>query len=109
MLTNGILLYHDNARPHTAAATAQTIRKLKFEFSPTQRTVQISPHLITVFSDWSKIRCVDACLQTVKGLRTRCTWLRAQPKTLFSDGIRMLVDRVTKCMEKREECRKVTV
>ena len=27
----GVVLLHDNARPHTAAHTAETLRKLKFE------------------------------------------------------------------------------
>jgi hypothetical protein len=31
MPTNGVVLHYDNARPHTAAATVETIRKLKFE------------------------------------------------------------------------------
>jgi hypothetical protein len=31
MLTDGIVLHHDNAGPHTAAATVETIMKLKFE------------------------------------------------------------------------------
>jgi len=33
MLTDGVVLHHDNARPH-AAATAETIRTLKFEHRP---------------------------------------------------------------------------
>jgi len=32
MLTNGVVLYHNNARPHIATANVETIRKLKFEF-----------------------------------------------------------------------------
>jgi len=34
MLTNGVVLHHDNARTHTAAATVETILKLKFELLP---------------------------------------------------------------------------
>ena len=30
-LLSKVLLLHDNARPHTAAHTAETLRKLKFE------------------------------------------------------------------------------
>ena len=31
LLSKGVVLLHDNARPHTAAHTAETLRKLKFE------------------------------------------------------------------------------
>lgn len=30
-LSKGIVLLHDNARPHTAAHTVETLQKLKFE------------------------------------------------------------------------------
>jgi histone-lysine N-methyltransferase SETMAR len=30
-LSEGVLLFHDNARPHTAARTLETLRKLKWE------------------------------------------------------------------------------
>jgi len=42
-------------------------------FSPIQRTVQISPHLITIFWECSEMRYVDADFQTMKRSRTRCT------------------------------------
>ena len=31
LLSNGVVLLYDNARPHTAAHTAETLRKLKFQ------------------------------------------------------------------------------
>jgi hypothetical protein len=31
ILSEGVLLLHDNARPHTAARTLETLRKLKWE------------------------------------------------------------------------------
>ena len=31
LLLKGVVLLHDNARPHTAAHTAETLQKLKFE------------------------------------------------------------------------------
>jgi histone-lysine N-methyltransferase SETMAR len=30
-MTNGVVLHHNNAQPHTAAATVEMIRKLKFD------------------------------------------------------------------------------
>ena len=34
MLSMGVPLFHDNARPNSAGATAATIRQLKFELIP---------------------------------------------------------------------------
>jgi hypothetical protein len=34
MLTNGIVLHHDNAQHHMAASTIEIIKKLKFELLP---------------------------------------------------------------------------
>lgn len=31
LLSKGVLLFHENARPHTAAHTVQTLEKLSFE------------------------------------------------------------------------------
>jgi hypothetical protein len=62
MLTDGATLLHDISRPQTVAATVETIRTLKFELLPTQHTVQILPHLTTIFSDRLKMRYVDADL-----------------------------------------------
>jgi len=34
LLTTGLCLLHDNARPHTATATVSTIEELRFESIP---------------------------------------------------------------------------
>jgi histone-lysine N-methyltransferase SETMAR len=34
LLSKTVVLYHDNARPHAAAATIETIQKLDFELLP---------------------------------------------------------------------------
>jgi hypothetical protein len=38
-----------------------------------------------------------------KEIRAVHKWLRNQPKTFFVEGIRKLVDRWTKCIEKEED------
>jgi len=55
MLINGVVLHHDNTQPYMAAVTVETIQKLKSQVPHPAYTVQISPHLITIFSDCSNI------------------------------------------------------
>jgi len=54
------------------APSIEVIKKLKFELSPSQHTVHISPHLITIFLDHSKVCYVDADLQMMNTLRLWC-------------------------------------
>jgi len=56
MPTNGAVLHHDNSLSQTAEATVETI----------QNTVQILPHLITIFFDCSQICFMDSAVQTKK-------------------------------------------
>jgi hypothetical protein len=53
-LSEGILLLHDNALPHTVARTLETLRKLKWEVTEHQLTVQIWHHLVFTFLDLLK-------------------------------------------------------
>jgi histone-lysine N-methyltransferase SETMAR len=72
MLTNGAVLHHDNAGPHTTAAAIGTIQKLKLELFPHPA---YSPDLIPSdyqFLDCSKMHYVDADLQIMKRSRTQC-------------------------------------
>jgi hypothetical protein len=74
-------------------------------FSPAQHTVKILPHLITTLSNRSKIRYVDADLQTLKHVKDAVnTWLRAQLETFLADGKKKLVDQSNKCVEKLGDC-----
>jgi hypothetical protein len=74
MLTDGIVLQYDNARPHIALATVttETIWKLKFELVPHPSYFQIMSHLITIFLDCSQMCYVDADLLMIKRSRTWC-------------------------------------
>ncbi|PNF25925.1 hypothetical protein B7P43_G10027 [Cryptotermes secundus] len=92
-----VLLLHDNARPHTA----ETLRKLKFDvmahppyspdFAPTDY------HLFGPLKEALRGRQFTSDQEVKEAV---LAWLTAQPKT-FSEGIRKLVQRCTKCVEKR--------
>jgi [histone H3]-lysine36 N-dimethyltransferase SETMAR len=100
VLSKGVLLLHDNARPHTAAHTVETIQKLKFEvldhppYSP-----DLAPsdyHLFGPLKESLRGRRFtsdDAIKEAVH------SWLVAQPKSFFFEGIRKLEQRWTKCVE----------
>jgi transposase len=91
------VLLHDNARPHTATHTSETLRKLKFDvmahppYSP-----DLAPsdyHLFDPLKEALRGRRFTSNEEVKKAVHA---WLTAQPKTFFSEGIRKLVQRWTK-------------
>jgi len=102
-LSKEILLLHDNARPHTAAHTLETLKQLKWE--PMEHP-PYSPDLAP-----SDFHLFDLLKEALSGRRISCDddveaavyqWLCAQPKTFFADGIKMLVGRWEKCIAKQQ-------
>jgi len=93
-LSKEILLLHNNACPHTAAHTLETLKQLKWEamkhpvYSP-----DLAPsdfHLFGLLKNALRGRlfsCDDDVQTAVH------QWLRTQPKTFFADGIKKLVGR----------------
>ena len=102
ILSKGVVLVHDNVHPHTAAHTAELLRKNKFEvmvhppYSP-----DLAPSYYHLFGTLKEaLRGRRFTLdQEVK--EAAHAWLAAQPEAFFSDGIRKLVQRWTKCVEKQ--------
>jgi len=101
LLSSGVLLLYDNARPHTAIHTLQTLVKLGFTvlehpaYSP-----DLAPsdyHLFGPLKD-----ALRGCRFTSdKGVKKVVhEWLAAQPKTFFSEGIQKLLERWNKCIAK---------
>lgn len=101
-LTQGVLLLHDNARPHTAHLTINTIRQLNWEvlehpaYSP-----DLAPsdfHLFGPLKNALRGRRFAADDEVKEAVHD---WLRSQPQTFFSNGIKKLTDRWAKCIEKK--------
>ena len=93
LLSPDVLLLHDNARPHTAIHTLQTLVKLGFTvlehlaYSP-----DLAPsdyHLFGPLKD-----ALRGCRFTWdKGVKKAVhEWLAAQPKTFFSEGIQKFLE-----------------
>jgi len=101
LLSSGVLLLHDNARPHTAIHTLQTLEKLGFTvlehpaYSP-----DLAPsdyHLFGPLKDALRGRRFTSDEGVKKAVHE---WLAAQPKTFFSEGIQKLLERWNKCIAK---------
>ena len=101
-LSKEILLLHDNARPHPAAHTLETLKQLKWE---AVEYPAYSPDLAP--SDFHLFRPLKNAL---RGRRFSCDddvkaavhqWLCTQPKTFFADGIKKLAGHWEKCIAKQ--------
>lgn len=102
LLTSGVLLQHDNARPHTARLSVQTIQDIKFEclihppYSP-----DLAPSDFHVFG-----KLKDAMggkhFQSDEEVKTAVhEWLQAQPKEFFKRGIHALPKRWNTCITRQ--------
>jgi len=103
-LSKEILLLHNNAHPHNAPHTLETLKQLKWE---AMEHTAYSPDLAP--SDFYLFRPLKNALW---GRRFSCDddvradvhrWLCAQTKTFFADGIKKLVGRREKCITKQSD------
>ena len=101
-MTQGVLLLHDIARPHTAHLTINTIRQLNWEvlehpaYSPDQAPSDFL--LFGPLKDALRGRRFAADDEVKEAVHD---WLHSQPQTFFSNGIKKLTDRWAKCIEEK--------
>jgi len=101
MLTDGVVLHRDNARPHTAAATVETIRKLKFELLPhPAHCTDLAPSDYHIFGKIKNALRGRRFANDEEVKDAVHTWFGAQPRTFFTHEIRELVDLSNKCVDK---------
>ena len=102
LLLKGIVLLHENARPHNAAHTAETFQKLKFEVMghPTY-SPDLVPSINYLFRPLEEALRGRQFTSDQKVKEPVRAWIPAQPKTFFLEGVRKLVHRWTKCVEKQ--------
>ena len=90
-LTQGVLLLHDNACPHTAHLTINTIRQLNWEvlehpaYSPDLAPSEF--HLFGPLKNALRGRRYTADDEVKEAVHD---WLRSQPQTFFSKALRSL-------------------
>jgi len=94
-----VAFLQDNARPHVAARTMDTIQKLKWNVLPhPPHSPDLAPSDYHIFGplkehlDGKSFRNNEEVIQDVK------EWLHWQPKDFVLSGIRKLPDRWRKCI-----------
>ena len=102
-LSKGIVLLHDNAHPHTAASTVETLQKLNFE-------VLAHPSYSPDLASWD-YHLFGPLREVLRGRRFTSdqelkeamhAWLAAQLKTFFAEGIKKLVQRWRSALKSKE-------
>jgi hypothetical protein len=101
LLSKGVPLLHDNARPHTAAATVNTTQKVKFEimnhpsYSPDH-----APSNCHVFGMLKEALNGQRFHSDIEVKDTVHFWLQQQPKTFFLLEYRSLLEDVKSTLQK---------
>ena len=102
MLSSGIVLLHDNARPHTAARTAQLLQQFRWEvFDHPPYSPDLAPsdyHLFMHLKQWLASQSFEDDDRLKTGVTT---WFKSLAADFFDTGIRKLVPRYQKCVEVR--------
>jgi histone-lysine N-methyltransferase SETMAR len=102
LLSKRVLLLHDNARPHTAAHTVDTLRAVKFEvLKHPPYSLDLAPSDFHPFGPTKEHSQGQKFADDTEVLEAVQSWLKAMPKSFFLEGIRTLVDRWTKCVAKQ--------
>jgi len=100
MLSSGIVLLHDNARPHTAAGTAQMLQQFRWEvFDHPPYSPDLAPsdyHLFMHLKKWLASQSFEDHDRLKTGVTT---WFKSLVADFFDTGIRKLVPRYQKCVE----------
>ena len=99
ILTSGIVLIHDNACPHSAAATQQILKQFKWDvFDHPPYSPDLAPsdfHLFPELKKWlggRRFGTNEELQDTVKA------YFRSLAATFYEEGIEKLVHRYEKCL-----------
>ncbi|GFU72922.1 mariner Mos1 transposase [Trichonephila clavipes] len=98
LLSSGVVLLHDHARPHTAVRTREVLRKFKWDvfqhLSYSPYLAQSDYHLFTAMKKWlrGKHFADDEELNDVTH------WFKSQAGAFYAEGIGKLVQCYDKCL-----------
>jgi transposase len=98
MLTKGVVLLHDNTRPHTAARTNALIKLFIWEiFDHPPYSPDLAPsdyHLFTKMKAWLATQCVHTNKELMDGVNN---WLHNLAAPFFDEGLQKPVSQY-KCL-----------
>jgi transposase len=94
----GVVLLHDNARPHTAARTRALLEHFNWElFDHPPYSPDFAPsdyHLFIYLKNWLRSQRFNN-IKLMEGVKT---WLCSQVEDFFDTGIQKLFTRYDKCL-----------
>jgi len=99
MLTKGVVLLHDNTRPHTAARTNALIKRFNWEiFDHPPYSPDLAPsdyHLFSKMKVWLATQRFHSNEELMDGVNN---WLHTLAAPFFDEGLQKLVSRYDKCL-----------
>ena len=100
MLSDGIILLHDNARPHTVNLVRENLRDLTGKHLNILRTTQIFPLVIFTFlATWRKTTWTSRRFHSDEDAQEwRRLWIYQRPICFYKAGIDALVSQWDKCI-----------
>ena len=105
MLTKGVVLLHDNARPHTAARTNALIKLYNWEiFDHPPYSPDLAPrdyHLFSKMKVWLATQLFHTNEELVDGVKP---WLHNLAAPFFDEGLQTSVQRNDKCLNVDGNC-----
>ena len=100
--TSQILLLHDNARPHTARATIDALETLEFEvLSHPSYSPDLAPSDLHFFPHLKKDLKGTHFTSDDEVKQAVTSWMKQRTPEFFVDGMRKLVLRWEKCIERQ--------
>ncbi|KAJ4451413.1 hypothetical protein ANN_02875 [Periplaneta americana] len=99
-LPRGVVLLHDNARPHTARRTAAVLTEFGWElFDHPLYSPDLAPSDFHVFLHLKKFLSSDERFGNDEELKTSVTrWFHSQAAEFYDRGIQKLIPRYDKCL-----------
>lgn len=105
MLSRGVILLHDNARPHVANIVQESLLKKKWEVLPHPAySPDLSPCDFHLFGPLKKFLKGQRFESDEEVRATVIEWFKKQPMSFFSDGIRRLPKQWDACVNASGDC-----